>query len=212
MGRVKEFEPRMDNGTQKNKIHIQPTHIAMAAPTNRHGNLIPDAQPVVHLLGRRIHNDRRALRVGELVPGPLVHHQRPRRDRRGDRVRVVRQALGVAHERAQRRVGPPPRAALAVLQRLVLPAQAVVAVGAEPLHAAAHGHGEGYAGVEQAGGERGFAEPRAPRHADAGGVDLGHRGVERVEDAVEAPGPGCEGACCCVGLAWLAALYIALGK
>lgn len=108
---------------------------------------------------------------------------------------MLHTVLGVVDEGAEGRVGPPARAALAVLERLVLAAEPVVPVRPEALDAAAHGHRQRDALVQQAGRQRRLAEPRAPRHAHAPAVDLRHRRVQRVEHPVEAPRPRRQHAC-----------------
>lgn len=163
----------------------------MSTTSHRHGNLIPDAQEIVHGLSSRVDNDGRGLAVGVGVAGTLVDDEGARRQGSRDGMRVVGEILGVVHEGAQRIVAPPGRALLRVLQRLVLPAHRVVPVGTQSLHARAHGHRERYALVEQARCQRALPEARAPRHAHAGAVDFGHGHVQGVDYARESPGPAC---------------------
>lgn len=163
----------------------------MRATTHRHGDLIPGTEEVVHELRGGVDDDGGALAIGEGVAGALVDDEGAGGQGGGDGVRVVGQVLGVVDEGAEGGVAPPRRALLRVLERLVLPAEPVVPVRPHPLHARAHGHRQRDALVQQPRGERALAEPRTPRHAHAVRVDLGHRCVQRVQSAVEAPGPGC---------------------
>lgn len=112
------------------KGYLQSAHIAVAATTNRHRNLVRNTQPVVNKLRSRVHNNRSALRVSKLVTSALVNNKGARRNRSSNSMRVIRQILRVVDEGPQGIVRPPPRAALAVLERLVLPAQPVVPVRA----------------------------------------------------------------------------------
>ena len=169
--------------------YSQSTHVAMGATPDAHGNLVRGAKPVVHQLRRGIHDHRRRLAIRERVARALVDDHGTRRQRGHDGVRIVREVLGVVHELAKRRVAPPPRAGLAVLQRLVLPAHGVVAIRARALHARRHGHGDGDAGIEEASRQSPLAEAGAARHAHLVRVDLGKCHVQCIQRAVEAPSP-----------------------
>lgn len=71
----------------------------------------------------------------------------------------------------------------------------MVAVRTYTLDAGALGNRDCDAGIEESGCESGFAEAGTACYADFFGVDFGDLEREAVEDAVEAPGPGEEGAC-----------------
>lgn len=72
--------------------------------------------------------------------------------------------------------------------------QGGVPVGSEALHAGRHGHCDGDARVEEAGGESCLSEAGAASYADFRPVDFGSGEDEGVKHAVEAPSPGCEDA------------------
>lgn len=182
---------RARNGMGRDE-NLQSAGVAVTPLPDRDSQLVPGAQKVIHHLGSRENHRARTLGVNELVPHPLIRHDSPRRHDRRNSVRIERQVLVVADELTDPRRRPPGGALLAVVEVLALAGERVVAVGPETLDAGGHGHGKGDALVEDGGGEGALSKAGAAGYADAGGIDLGGGGVQGVENAVEAPGPGRE--------------------
>ena len=99
--------------------HIRiPIQIAMPPLRNRHSQLLPLPQPLIHRLRRRKRHRRRPLRVRKRIRSTLLQHHRARRDRRNDGMRVVRKLRGVVDELGQCGGGPPRSAGfLVTMQR-----------------------------------------------------------------------------------------------